>query len=202
MSTLKNLESGAEDPRRARILEGAMQVFLAYGFSRATMDDIARAVEISRPALYLLFRNKADIFRAVGHDLLNRSLRDACKALREDGAISFRLMEALDRALFQLFRAVRESPHGEELLDMRNHIAADVVAEWRESIVDSFATAIDEEAQRRGARLKEIGLSARGLAEMLFDILEGLKTRGLCGPQAEDRAREFIALIELALKRP
>ena len=46
-----------------------MKVVLAYGYSRTTMDDIARAAEMSRPALYLLFRNKAEIYRAM-QDLL------------------------------------------------------------------------------------------------------------------------------------
>ena len=31
-----------DDPKRARILERAMKVFLAYGFARTTMYDIAR----------------------------------------------------------------------------------------------------------------------------------------------------------------
>ncbi|TIX07369.1 MAG: helix-turn-helix transcriptional regulator, partial [Mesorhizobium sp.] len=42
-------EDIAADPKRARILEGAMKVFLAYGFTRTTMDDIARAADMSRP---------------------------------------------------------------------------------------------------------------------------------------------------------
>ena len=64
-----------ENDRRARILDGALKVFLAYGFTRATMDDIARASDISRPALYLLFRNKTDIYRAIGEALLESSSR-------------------------------------------------------------------------------------------------------------------------------
>ncbi|WP_309082754.1 helix-turn-helix domain-containing protein [Chelativorans sp.] len=201
MSTLKNKDNRVEDPKRARVLEGAMQVFLAYGFSRATMDDIARAVDISRPALYLLFRNKADIFRAVGQDLLARSRVNACQALREDGTLEQRLMEALDRALFQLFRMVEGSPHGDELVDLNNHVAADMVAEWRQGMVDCFARAIREEALRRGATLEERGLSAQALAEMLFNILEGLKASGRCGSAAEDNARQFVSLIELALEK-
>ena len=63
----------APDPKRARILDGAMKVFLAYGYSRVTMDDIARAAEMSRPALYLLFKNKAEIYRAIGAMLLDAS---------------------------------------------------------------------------------------------------------------------------------
>ena len=201
MSILKENEITMEDAKRARVLEGAMQVFLAYGFSRTTMDDIARAVEISRPALYLLFRNKADIFRAVEQDLLRKSRANACAALAGEGTFSERLMAALDQALFQLLRKIHESPHGDELVDFNNQIAADLVAEWRLFMVERFAKFIGEEADRRGVRLEERGLSAQSLAEMLFDMLAGLKARGKRGPQAEPQCRHFIKLIELALEQ-
>ena len=54
-----------------------MKVFLAYGFARTTMDDIARAADMSRPALYLLFKNKTDIYP--------RHRRDAALPLAQAG---------------------------------------------------------------------------------------------------------------------
>lgn len=201
MSTLKNEEKTQEEVKRERILEGAKQVFLNYGYSRTTMDDIARAVDVSRPALYLLFRNKADIFRGVGQLFLDESYANACQALGEEGPFDTRLMEALDRALFQLFNIIDASPHGEELVDMENRIAADIVAEWRQCLVEVFAQTIAEEARQRDVRLEDRGFSAQSLAEMMFDVLEGLKARGLCGSHARDYARQFIALIELALRK-
>ncbi|WP_246727844.1 TetR/AcrR family transcriptional regulator [Chelativorans sp. Marseille-P2723] len=198
-STLIGKDEGAEDPRRGRILEGARQVFLAYGFSRATMDDIARAARISRPALYLFFRNKADIFRAVGQDMLDRSRASACIALRKEGPFGVRLMDALDVALFQLFRLVEESPHGQEIIEVENRIASDIIADWRQSLIAAFTRMIEEEAQRREKPLDGSGLSADSIARMLFDILEGLKARGLCGTHAKERADQFVKLVELAL---
>ncbi|MDZ5699200.1 helix-turn-helix domain-containing protein [Chelativorans sp. M5D2P16] len=196
---MKEAKDNPEDARRTRIIEGARSVFLAYGYSRATMDDIARAVEISRPAIYLLFRNKADIFRAVTRAMLEQSHQAAREALQEDLRLGERLFEALDRGLFRLFRLIEESPHGEELVDVNHNIASDLVADWRTSMVAGFADAIREEARSRGVRLEDNGLSAEALAEMLFDILEGLKAHGLCGTQAAQSARQFITLIELAL---
>ena len=201
VSTLINSDTRVEDPKRARVLEGAMEVFLAYGFSRTTMDDIARAVDISRPALYLLFRNKADIFRAVEQDLLAKSRANACAALRGEGSFQKRLLTALDQALFQLLRKVHESPHGEELVDFNNQIAADLVTEWRSFMVERFARSIGEEASRRGVSLEDRGHSAQSLAEMLFDMLAGMKARGKRGFQAEPQCRQFIKLIELALDK-
>ena len=51
--------------RRERVLEGATDVFLRYGYARTTMRDIAERVGISRPTLYLVFPNKEQVFGAV-----------------------------------------------------------------------------------------------------------------------------------------
>lgn len=198
---MKNAEKTRTDPKRERILEGAKRVFLSYGYSRTTMDDIARAAEVSRPALYLQFRNKADIFREVGQVILDDSLAGALAALREESPFGERVMAALDRGLFQLFHIIEDSPHGDEIVDVENQIAADIVAAWRQSLVEAFAAAIAEEAERRGIRLEDRDLPAPFLADMLFGVLDGLKVRGQCGSHARDYARRFVTLIELALRR-
>ncbi|WP_338529686.1 helix-turn-helix domain-containing protein [Nitratireductor thuwali] len=194
-------EESVTDPRRARIVHAALEVFLAYGFSRTTMDDIARAAKLSRPALYLLFRNKADIFRAVGAALLEQSCVQAEEALKEGGTLDERLMKALDKALFHLTRMVDASPHGQELIDVENRIAADIVAEWRERLVRLFARAIAEEAAQRGTDLEAADMPPDELAAMLFDVLEGMRLRGLCGKAGEEGAGRMVRLICLAVSR-
>ncbi|RWF16898.1 MAG: TetR/AcrR family transcriptional regulator, partial [Mesorhizobium sp.] len=116
-------EDIATDPKRARILEGALKVFLAYGFARTTMDDIARAADMSRPALYLQFKNKTDIYRAIALMLLSRSLEQAKTALAGEEPFAERTMRAIDEALISMTRAVNASPHGAELLDMKSSLA-------------------------------------------------------------------------------
>jgi AcrR family transcriptional regulator len=58
------------DQRRGQIVEGASKVFLQYGYRQSTLDEIARKAEVSRPALYQYFADKADIFREVVSRLL------------------------------------------------------------------------------------------------------------------------------------
>jgi AcrR family transcriptional regulator len=50
------------DDKKSIILAAARSVFLRYGFKRVNMNDIAEAAGVSRPALYLLFKNKEEIF--------------------------------------------------------------------------------------------------------------------------------------------
>ncbi len=68
--------------RRQSILSAAAGVFLRYGYSRTTMGDVAEAAKMSRPALYLLFPKKDDIFAAVVEDMNDRKLGELRTAMR------------------------------------------------------------------------------------------------------------------------
>ncbi|WP_257461708.1 TetR/AcrR family transcriptional regulator [Archangium lipolyticum] len=49
------------DETRARILEKAEQTFLAHGYSRVTMDDIATELRMSKKTLYRHFSSKEEL---------------------------------------------------------------------------------------------------------------------------------------------
>lgn len=49
---------------RGRVIEAALHVFDAKGFSATTMDDIASEAALNRATIYLHFENKTQILRA------------------------------------------------------------------------------------------------------------------------------------------
>src|ERR1700690_1630229 len=53
------------ETKKSKILTAARSVFLRYGYKRVSMNDIAEAAGVSRPALYVLFKNKEEIFVGV-----------------------------------------------------------------------------------------------------------------------------------------
>lgn len=54
------------EQRRGDILDAAQRVFFAHqGIEQSTMDDIARAAELSKGTLYLYFRDKEDLLAAI-----------------------------------------------------------------------------------------------------------------------------------------
>ncbi len=67
--------------RRDQIVAAATTVFLRYGHARTTMNDVAEEAGISRPALYLVFPRKEDIFAAVTERLIREKLEQYRKAL-------------------------------------------------------------------------------------------------------------------------
>jgi len=56
--------------RRKQILDAAKRVFHTRGFSGATVEDIAKAAELSPAALYLYFKNRDDIYVSLNLQLL------------------------------------------------------------------------------------------------------------------------------------
>ncbi|GAB6905516.1 Transcriptional regulator, TetR family [Desulfosarcina cetonica] len=56
--------------RRQQILVAAKRVFSDKGFSKATMDDIAREAELSPGTLYLYFKNKDELYASLSLRIL------------------------------------------------------------------------------------------------------------------------------------
>ena len=62
--------------KRDAVFDVASVVFAQYGFRRTTMNDIAKSVGISRPALYLMFENKEDLFQGLAAHRLEQAIAD------------------------------------------------------------------------------------------------------------------------------
>jgi AcrR family transcriptional regulator len=189
----------SEDARRARILEGATRVFLAYGFQRTTMDDIARAAEVSRPALYLQFRNKTDIYRALAKEFLDRVLAAAREGLAREAPLSERLFAAVECALDKTLE-IEASPHGADILDMKTSLAADIVTAGRAEFHDLVCGAISAAAAGRGIDLSAGGWPAATLADILLDALDALKRRGLPAARQLEAARAYVGVVAGAIE--
>ena len=47
--------------KRRRVLEAATELFIKHGYKRTSVDDVARAAGVSKGAVYLYFKGKADL---------------------------------------------------------------------------------------------------------------------------------------------
>jgi AcrR family transcriptional regulator len=178
------------ESKRAHILACAFDVVLRYGFQRMTMDDVAKACGMSRPALYLQFKNKGEIFSAMASDMMARALENAKAALHASGTIEERVFAAIKAGILDPIEALHSTAHGAELLDMKHQIAGDVLTEWRGKKVAMVADAL-EKANVTNAK----GLSGMQLANILLDGIDGLKQRAKSAQETSDGARALVQLI-------
>jgi AcrR family transcriptional regulator len=186
MSERQAMNSKAkEDPKRALIMESAMAVVLRYGYQRMTMDDIAKEAGISRPALYLVFKNKAEIYRAIAGGVMGQALVKSETALVGDGTLEERLYSGIAAGILDPMEHLLASAHGAELLDMKHSMAREMVHEWR----------VKQSALLAGAIGKSGSLTAQQLVDILLDGVEGLKQRTMDMDEIRAGVRALVQLV-------
>lgn len=57
--------AGTDPEKRKQIISGAERVFTSSGFEAASMNDVARAADVSKATLYVYFPSKEQLFTAV-----------------------------------------------------------------------------------------------------------------------------------------
>ncbi len=203
------------DEARARILEKAVQIFLAHGYSRVTMDDIASALRMSKKTLYRHFSSK----EALGAAALEASITrfsQKLEAILGDERLDFgERLESFTRTLAGRYGSAatvlrdlqRDAPAlWQRLLELRREsvqarfgafLAAGVKAGAIRSNVEPrlvlrmVITLVDQ--LMRPDVLEELGLSAEQvLPSMLGVVLDGIRTRREAGharPPARSPAR-------------
>jgi AcrR family transcriptional regulator len=77
-----------ENKTKKRILNKASELFLIYGYSRVTMDEICRSLVMSRKTMYKYFSNKEDLLREVALDR-SKCKGDAIDSIFNDDSLDF-----------------------------------------------------------------------------------------------------------------
>lgn len=195
----KTAPQAPEETKRQAVLEGAMALFLAHGFKRVTMEDIASAAGMSRPALYLVFRNKTDVYRALAEHFFQQCEQETVAVLAQPGLLSDRLTKVVNSVVFGIIDEIETTPHGAELLDLKSSLAQDLIEHWIGIVSGHYADAIEQDAAARGVDLAARGLSADGMANMLICCIDG--TKHICSTQQQRRTAvsDLIRIIELAI---
>ncbi len=185
------MQHDLQDPRQKTILYAAWAAFAAYGFRKTSMDDIARGAGMSRPALYLHYRSKEDIFRSLAQFYYDDAVECVRAALARDLAVPDRLAEAFSAQGGAIIEAMLSSPHGRELLDTSNATAADIAEAGEARLRNVYAGWLTDMAARGAVRLS---VPAGDAAGAITAALAGIKGK------ATDHAsysRDVAALARL-----
>jgi len=93
--------------RRNDILNAAERKFFAKDYDDVSMDEIARELELSKPTLYLYFRNKESLFFAVVLRGI-AVMRDAFENAVESSQTGIEKIRSLCRAIFDFMLKYRD----------------------------------------------------------------------------------------------
>jgi AcrR family transcriptional regulator len=176
---------------RKKIIDAAYHLFLTRGYHKTTMEEIARVLGVTKPALYQYFPGKEDLYAAVAErgrqelkGILERSYRN--RDLREG---SEALFDALSLYAPQFQGTYSEmmliAPHNERI---RKILEEDLREDVR--VIERFITC-QQEISHVSSRL-----SARELAVAFHAIISGLLLDIMAGMDKEEAKRIWIAMVD------
>ena len=163
------------DVKKEAVFDAAYDVFSKYGFRRTSMNDIAQAAGMSRPALYLLFDNKENLFRELAADRQNQAIDDACSELSGKGSVKDRFIAAILAYERVYYEPVSQSPHGAEIIDVNLSIASDIMVKGSDRLVGHLADAIREAMTSGELDAHGTSLKPKAFVELLMASIGGLK---------------------------
>jgi len=171
-----------DSEKEVKILEAAHLAFLRHGFKRITMQEIADAAGISRPALYLVYRSKEEVFSGV----IRRNMERSCLAIETDlktvEGSQAKIRRALHLWAVQSFELIQSSPEARELMDSGHEFARESFEEgYRrfEAILGELLPSDRELPPGPMARVitsavrgfKQVASNAQGLERMISQLL-------------------------------
>ncbi|MCA1223636.1 TetR/AcrR family transcriptional regulator [Streptomyces sp. 8L] len=193
-SAIRAAGKEGEPGRREHVLDAALLTFARYGYRKASMDDVARAADISRPGLYFLFSSKRELFRAAAVHALDSDVAAAERALADTGRpLHDRLIEAFDHwtgryvgpPVREVAVVIESNP---ELL---GPLAAEYSTRFAGLVTDALTASAP--AGREGV--------ADDVAQTLLSTATGIKYRAAGREEFLARMTTAVGLLLPALKR-
>ncbi|MBF9059914.1 TetR family transcriptional regulator [Rhodobacterales bacterium HKCCSP123] len=167
-------------PERSRgVLVAAYETFLQFGVRRASMQDIADRAGISRAALYLHYRNKTDIFRALMAHYHEAAASLVAEVLADEDTPATALRAAFAAQTGDAAVEMMASPHAEELLSLKQSAARDVIAAGHDRLADVYATWMQAGVAAGRMSTGGAGPDPHVTAQAMLAALDGLKPLGI-----------------------
>ena len=185
--------------KRDAVYDAASVVFAQYGFRRTTMNDIAKSAGISRPALYLMFENKEDLFQGLAAHRLDQAIDSALSVLQGSGEIADRFLESL--LVFEqiFYEPIADSPHGSELMDISLSLASEIMTKKLARFHAALTKSLSEAETRGQITFARTPMKPRAFVELLFTALNGVKKRALNTAEFRKLVRQLTEIFLLSI---
>ena len=181
--------------KESRIVDAARQIFLRYGYKRVTMGDIAAAVGMSRPALYLVFPNKEDICKAVIRQFSDQTLAAIDRDIAQIDDVQAKLIHVFELWAVAPFEMIYQTPDARDLLDCAHDFARDLIAQSR----TDFEARLQIILRPLLGNHPRCGLDAPHLARVLSAAAHGFKESAASAADLRALIAGQIALTLAAL---
>lgn len=114
MAKAKNINI---EERKKDILDAALKCFLNFGFSKTSMDDVAKEAGISRPLIYLKFKNKEDLLLGLFDYIMEGPLLEAEEIAKSHLSRKEKLTKLVDVLKVKPWEKISGCPKSDEFFN-------------------------------------------------------------------------------------
>jgi AcrR family transcriptional regulator len=105
------------EERKKDIMEAALHCFLNFGYSKTSMDDVAKKAGISRPLIYLKFKNKEDLLLGLFDYIMDGRLEEAEKLIDADLTTKEKLTRMFEIVKIEPWGKISGCPMSQEFFE-------------------------------------------------------------------------------------
>jgi AcrR family transcriptional regulator len=180
-----------------RILEVTEDVLRRFGLAKATVVDVARALDVSHGSVYRHFPSKASLREAVAKRWLDRVSAPLAKIADGSGPAPARLERWLRALCSAKQKKVLEDPEMFATYLTLAREACVVVKAHKEKLADQIATILSDGIKQGAFQVTDIKVSARAILEAISRYYHPAHADEW---KDADLAVRFDALLALLLK--
>ena len=185
-----------------KILEATEDVLRRFGLAKATVVDVARALDVSHGSVYRHFPSKASLRQAVAKRWLDRANAPLEKIAETSGPAPARL-ENWFRTMFEIkYAKVCQDPEMFATYLALAQEACEVVKAHKERLVDQIATILSDGVKQGVFAVADPKASARAIFDATCRFHHPAHAEEWKDPELPARIDALLALLFKGLEAP
>jgi AcrR family transcriptional regulator len=185
-----------------RILEVTEDVLRRFGLTKATVVDVARALDVSHGSVYRHFPSKQSLRQAVAKRWLDRVNAPLQKVAEGSGPAPAKLERWLRTMISIKHKKLCEDPEMFETYLTLAREACEVVKAHKDGLVDQIAQMLSEGVQQGVFQVSDLKTSARALFDATCRFHHPAHADEWSDPQLGARIDALLALLLRGLEAP
>ena len=185
-----------------RILEVTEDVLRRFGLAKATVVDVARALDVSHGSVYRHFPSKASLREAVAKRWLDRVNAPLQEVAESSGAAPARLERWLRTMIAIKHKKVCDDPEMFATYLALAQEACKVVKAHKDGLVDQIAEILSDGVKHGAFEIADVKATARALFDATSRFHHPAHSDEWSDPQLAARIGALLALLLKGLEAP
>jgi len=185
-----------------RILEAAEDVLRRFGLAKATVVDVARALDVSHGSVYRHFPSKASLREAVAKRWLDRVNAPLQKIAESPGPAPARLERWLRVMIAIKHKKLSDDPEMFATYLTLAREACKVVKAHKDGLVDQIAHILSDGVKQGAFQVADVKASARAMFDATIRFHHPAHAEEWSDPLLEARIDAVLALLLRGLEAP